>query len=58
MKEYKEYKAPKAEVTVFECADDIMQASSPVSLQKKIEGSGSDYVYAGHKSWNDIYDNN
>ena len=56
MKEYKEYKAPKAEVTVFECVDDIMQASSPVSLEKNIGGSG-EYVYAGSKSWNDIYNN-
>ena len=53
MKEYKEYKAPRAEVTVFECADDIMQASA-TPLKKTIKG-GSDYVYVGGKKWDEIY---
>ena len=55
MKNIKEYKAPKAEVTVFECAEDIMQASA-TQLKKTIDVGGSDYVYAGGKKWSEIYE--
>ncbi len=56
MKKYKEYKAPKVEVVEFECADII--TDSPVSLKKKLDKTPQEhtYVYAGGKTWKDIYE--
>ncbi len=58
MKSVNEYKAPKAEITVFECAEDIMTASGEPtkSLKTKIDGS-TDYVKLDSKSWSQIYGN-
>ena len=59
MRVYKEYKAPKAEITLFECEDVITK-----SLANSISGSGdlehnvNSYVKVGNgASWSDIYDN-
>ena len=52
MKNIRKYKAPKAEITVFECAEDIMTASR--TLYKKPGNVGErDYVKAGTISWSD-----
>lgn len=55
MRNIKEYKAPTAQITEFECADVIT-----VSLMTKPENAGpsaKDYVYAGHIDWNDNFGN-
>ena len=55
MRNVKEYKAPKAEVTQFECADVITTSNI---LKKSITGSGNDYVkIEGGKDWSKIYSN-
>lgn len=56
MRDLKEYKAPKAEITVFECAEDIMTSSTPTYSLKTGVGSASGYVKLDSKSWGDIYD--
>ncbi len=59
MRDIKEYKAPKAQVTEFECADVITK-----SLATSVGSGGileydkeKSYVNAGGKSWSDIYSN-
>ncbi len=54
MRNIKEYKAPVAEITVFECADVITDSNTPTSLSKQLNESGT-YVPAGSKKWSDIY---
>ena len=49
MRNIKEYKAPTAQITEFECADDIMTAS--LQLKKRPASATVDYVYAGSKGW-------
>ena len=57
----KEYKAPVAEVTEFECAD-VITVSETYNLW--IESNeydvypGNEYVNAGSKRWSDIYEYN
>lgn len=58
MKSVNEYKAPKAEITVFECAEDIMTASSePTKSLKTGVGGATGYVKLDSKSWGEIYGN-
>ena len=57
MRDLKKYKAPSAEITVFECAEDIMTASlTPKALDKTNGVSGRNYIQAGtSKRWDEIY---
>ena len=55
MRDLKEYKAPLAHVTEFECADIITE--SPGSLKKSISSDSSHtYVHTSSAKWGDIYD--
>ena len=58
MRDVKEYKAPKAEITVFECAEDIMTSSTPTYNLKTGVGGASGYVKLESKSWSEIYGGN
>ena len=50
MRNIKEYKAPTAQITEFECAEDIMTASR--TLYDRPNNAGDhEYVYAGSIPW-------
>ena len=54
MRDKKEYKAPLAQVTEFECADVITTSGV---LDTSINGrnpGGTEYVNIGGRSWSDI----
>lgn len=52
----KEYKAPLAEITEFECADII--TISELSKSPTLESSGREYVSVGQSSWSTGFDQN
>lgn len=56
MRDLKEYKAPKAEITKFECADIITasELGTSISGDKRPTTGGTDYVKIGGKKWNEI----
>ena len=61
MRDIKEYKAPRAQVTEFECADVITASMQARDLYDTPNGAGvsGKYVKAGSvMSWNDIKDGN
>ncbi len=55
MRSLRKYKAPKAEITKFECADVITVSSLGTSIRdnKPVTG-GTDYVKIGGKRWSEI----
>ena len=55
MRNMKKYEVPAAEVTIFECVEDIMTASNTLRKTIDEEGSGKAYVKLEGKSWSDIY---
>ena len=55
MRNIKEYKAPTAQITEFECADVI--TVSRLMTKPKTDTGAKDYVYAGHIDWNDNFGN-
>lgn len=57
MRSLKKYKTPKIEITVFECAEDIMTASGgpTKSLRKGVDDAT--YVKLDSRNWSDIYGN-
>ena len=57
MRSLKKYKTPKIEITVFECAEDIMTASGgPTKSLRKGVGDAT-YVKLDSRNWSDIYGN-
>ncbi len=56
MRSLKEYKAPKAAVTEFECAD-VITVSGTLDKTNGYGDSSHTYVNAGSRSWSDIYGN-
>ncbi len=55
MRNIKEYKAPTAQITEFECADVI---TTSLELKKRPDSAKSDYVYAGHIDWKSNFGQN
>lgn len=54
MRDLKEYKAPLAQVTEFECADIITESAQP--LKKSItDDAGKTYVHTSNAKWGEIY---
>ena len=51
----KEYKAPKIDITKFECAEDIMSASMNTLRTSITTDTGHTYVSTSSKKWKDIY---
>ncbi len=49
MRNIKEYKAPSAQITEFECADVI--TVSELRKRPTTSSATKDYVYAGSKNW-------
>ena len=56
MRDLREYKAPKAEITKFECADIITasELGTSISGDKRPTTGGTGYVYVGKSAWADI----
>lgn len=56
MRSLRKYKAPKAEITKFECADVItVSAELGTSIKdNKPVTDGTGYVYVGKSAWADI----
>lgn len=59
MRNIKEYKAPKAQITEFECADVITVSNMANSIGESgtPEFTENGYVHVGSKSWSDIKGN-
>ncbi len=58
MRDKKEYKAPLAQVTEFECADVITDSLATSVSEGKLEhDKAKSYVNIGAKKWSDIYGN-
>ncbi len=56
MRSLREYKSPKAEVTVFECEDIITKSLANSVGESGLEHSAKSYVKVGNgASWSDIY---
>ena len=57
MKDIKKYKAPKAQVTEFECADVITNSLATSVDDRGILGHDKEksYVNIGGKKWSEIY---
>ncbi len=54
MRTKKNYLQPKAEITVFECAEIITTSLTPTSrLLDKPDGAIKSYVQVGQQSWTD-----
>ena len=59
MRDKKEYKAPLAQVTEFECADVITDSlATSVSGGKPDYNGAKSYVNIGGRNWSDIYKTN
>ncbi len=55
MRDLREYKVPRAQVTEFECADVITASTEPRDMLDKPKGVSGTYVQAGSvMSWGDI----